>query len=176
MSTSSPTGGMVRIGDRERDQATECLREHMATGRLDPAEFEQRIEAALRARYADDLRPLFVDLPAPWPELPTVRFEPPAARPIPAPAPAPKAETPVQSSGGWKWATVGMWVGAIALCATVSWHLWWLLLIPLLMGGGCGRRSRSEHRQRRLAAQQAHWDARREHFDARVRRFENRHW
>lgn len=167
---------MVRIGDRERDQATECLREHMATGRLDQAEFEQRIEAALSARYADDLRPLFIDLPAPRPELPTVRREQAAHRgaaPVPQPAPAPPPRSPFT---GWRAATTVAWTVAIIACVVSGLHLWWLLFIPLVMGGGCGgRRSRHVH-QRRLAEQQLRWEPSDRRFDGTARRLENRHW
>lgn len=164
---------MVRIGDRERDQATECLREHMAAGRLDPAEFEQRIEAALSARYADDLRPLFIDLPAPRPDLPTVRREPAAEQKVPEPAPAPKPMEPARSYRGWQAATAVMWAVAILVTVASGWHLWWVLFVPLLMGGGCGGQ---RARQRRLADRQWRWDERQRHFDARMRRLDHRHW
>ena len=56
-----------RIGDAERDRAAELLREHMAQGRLTAEEFDERIEAALTAKVASDLDPLFTDLPGPRP-------------------------------------------------------------------------------------------------------------
>lgn len=52
-----------RVGDAERDQALEQLREHFAAGRLDQQEFQERSDAALRARFASDLGALFTDLP-----------------------------------------------------------------------------------------------------------------
>lgn len=168
---------MLRIGDRERDQATECLREHMASGRLDQAEFEQRIEAALNARYADDLRTLFVDLPAPRPDLPTVRREPATERVVPRPVPQPGPTVPNRSSfTGWRAATVAVWAVAITVCIATGWHLWWLLFVPLVMGGGCGGHRSREAQQRRLADRQLRWEARGRRFDARVRRLDHRHW
>jgi hypothetical protein len=68
----------VRIGDREREAAVERLSEHAAAGRLTVAELEERVERAQTAVYADDLRALEADLPAP---------RAPAA-PAPAPRPA----------------------------------------------------------------------------------------
>ena len=56
-----------RIGDAERDRAADYLREHMSVGRLSQDEFDERISAALQARTAADLEPLFSDLPAPKP-------------------------------------------------------------------------------------------------------------
>lgn len=52
-----------RIGDAERDRAVTELREHHAAGRLTLEEFDQRMQAALAARTARDLTPLFADLP-----------------------------------------------------------------------------------------------------------------
>lgn len=175
VSTSSyQTAGAVRIGDRERDQATDCLREHMAAGRLDPAEFDHRIEIALTARYAEDLRPLFADLPAPRPDLPTVRSQP-AAAPTAVVAPtAPKPAPPVRSSAGWRTVTAVAWAVAIIACFASGWHLWWLLFVPLVLGG-CGGHQRDRH-QRRLAARQQRWDAHMRHFEARMERLARRRW
>ena len=53
----------LRIGDTERDRAVAALGDHFAAGRLTNEEFEQRIEQAIKARFNDDLEPLFVDLP-----------------------------------------------------------------------------------------------------------------
>ena len=151
----------------------------MAAGRLDPTEFDHRIETALTARYAEDLRPLFVDLPAPRPELPTVRFEP-APQPAAVVAPvAPKPASPARSSAGWNTVTAVAWVVAIIVCFASGWHLWWLLFVPLVMGG-CGggrhRLHRQERYERRLAARQVRWDAHMRHFEARMERLDRRRW
>jgi hypothetical protein len=53
----------LRIGDAERDRAISELGDHFAAGRLTTEEFEQRVDQAIRARFNDDLEPLFVDLP-----------------------------------------------------------------------------------------------------------------
>ena len=55
--------GQIRIGDAERDQAVAALSEHFVAGRITQTEFEERSDQATRARYVDDLSPLFDDLP-----------------------------------------------------------------------------------------------------------------
>ncbi len=57
--------GSLRIGDAERDQAVAVLSDHFVAGRLTQDEFEERSGQATRARYTDDLEPLFADLPDP---------------------------------------------------------------------------------------------------------------
>jgi hypothetical protein len=53
----------VRIGDAERDRAIATLGDHFAAGRLTAEEFDQRMDQALKARFNEDLEPLFADLP-----------------------------------------------------------------------------------------------------------------
>ena len=54
----------VRAGDADRDRAVAQLRTHHEEGRLDASEFEERMSAALGARYCDELPPLLADLPS----------------------------------------------------------------------------------------------------------------
>ena len=149
-----------RIGDAERDRATEYLREHMASGRLDAAEFDERLEKALTAHFQSDLDQLFTDLPAPRPQPATrATTPPPPAEPASAPmvADAPgSATTPPTKSWGL---VVGLaWVAAIALSVLSGWHLWWLIFVPLLMSGGFGghhhQRRHLQHRQMRMQQMQ----------------------
>jgi hypothetical protein len=56
-------GRRVRIGDAERDEVLNALQEHLAAGRLDVDEYEQRAERVVAARYAEDLREVLEDLP-----------------------------------------------------------------------------------------------------------------
>ena len=53
----------LRIGDAERDRAIASLGDHFAAGRLTAEEFDQRTDQALKARFNEDLEPLFADLP-----------------------------------------------------------------------------------------------------------------
>jgi TM2 domain-containing membrane protein YozV len=72
----------IRIGNAEREAAVRELGEHYAAGRLDAAEYEERTTAAYAARTADDLVPLFDDLPR---EQPTVAIPQRATVGVPAP-------------------------------------------------------------------------------------------
>jgi TM2 domain-containing membrane protein YozV len=73
----------VRIGNSEREAAVRALGEHFAEGRLDPEEYEERAAAAYAARTADDLAPLFKDLPRGDQSAP-VAAPPPGPYPVPA--------------------------------------------------------------------------------------------
>jgi Flp pilus assembly protein TadB len=53
----------MRISDAERTEAADMLSRHYGDGRLDEAEFNQRLDQAMRARTYADLSGLFDDLP-----------------------------------------------------------------------------------------------------------------
>jgi len=55
----------LRIGFAERDAAVKELGDHYAAGRLELAEFEERMERANVARTQAELDALFTDLPRP---------------------------------------------------------------------------------------------------------------
>ena len=63
----------VRIGTDEREQAVQLLAQHLSAGRLELAEFEERVTAAYAARTASQLAALFRDLPGPVPAMPGYR-------------------------------------------------------------------------------------------------------
>ncbi|ACU39251.1 DUF1707 domain-containing protein [Actinosynnema pretiosum subsp. pretiosum] len=73
----------LRIGTQQREEAISALNEHFAAGRLEIAEYEQRVGAASAAQTVQDLAELFQDLPVPHPP-----FLPPAlgyGQPTPPP-------------------------------------------------------------------------------------------
>ena len=162
-----------RIGDAERDSATELLREHMAQGRLSAEEFDERIDAALKARVTSDLDPLFSDLPGPRPGqtvATTPGYEAPpwqrqAAVPAPSPASAPQAprHPGVPALAGL---TGALWI-AIPLIVTFllpgGWgSFWWLIFVPMVVSGMLGKNeSQREHERRRIAREQERLDQRR---------------
>ncbi|MEV5965044.1 DUF1707 domain-containing protein [Kribbella sp. NPDC051952] len=133
--TTERRQGPVRIGDAERDQAVSLLSDHFVAGRLTQAEFEERSEEATRARYVDDLAPLFDDLPntselqvaqGPWsPQQARVRRRPPAFVML-----AP-------------FLMIGLVITAVTL--TAPWLLWGLFWIMLISGA---HRRRWHHQNR----------------------------
>ncbi|MDN5803641.1 MAG: DUF1707 domain-containing protein [Microlunatus sp.] len=142
-----------RIGDAERDRAAEYLREHMTVGRLTQEEFDERIDAALQARTATDLEPLFSDLPAPkpgqevapagsWPQYPT-------PRPV-APTPSP-ASMPSSTLANTLGVVAGVaWPAWVILCMLTSWDLWWLVFIPIVVSSVAGQQREELKRREKL--------------------------
>lgn len=63
MSQSDSTGQDLRVSDAERDAVATELGQHLQDGRLDQAEFDARVTAALSARTRGDLNVLLTDLP-----------------------------------------------------------------------------------------------------------------
>ena len=64
-SADTPSTPAPRASDADRDRVIEQLRTAVADGRLDSAEFDERLDAALAARTLDALAPLTADLTAP---------------------------------------------------------------------------------------------------------------
>lgn len=53
----------MRVSDAERTDVSERLSKHYADGRLDQAEFDERLNRAMNARTHGDFAGLFADLP-----------------------------------------------------------------------------------------------------------------
>jgi hypothetical protein len=62
MSADPPSSPAMRASDADRDRVIEVLRAAVADGRLNSAEFDERLDAALAARTIDALAPLTADL------------------------------------------------------------------------------------------------------------------
>jgi hypothetical protein len=54
----------MRIGDAERNEISEVLSKHYSDGRLDAAEFQERLDKAMSAKTRADLAGLLDDLPS----------------------------------------------------------------------------------------------------------------
>lgn len=155
---SEPTDPVPqRIGDAERDQATTYLREALAHGRLDQAEFDDRVDQALRAKTQADLDPLFRDLPGPKPGQGLAAsggFQAPpwqrAAQP-PDDVAVPSGGAAVAKSDASRFLDIVAWaawpVTIIALFAT-NWHFWWLIFIPIFISSFAGTKHHGGHRDR----------------------------
>ncbi len=59
----------MRVSDAERQVVVDRLAEHFADGRLDHAEFDERVGRAMSAKTRADLTGLFADLPEPRAEV-----------------------------------------------------------------------------------------------------------
>jgi hypothetical protein len=64
----------LRASDADRERVAEHLRDALAEGRLDMTEFEERLEAAYKARTYGELAPLTRDLPGPGVSAPAVNM------------------------------------------------------------------------------------------------------
>ncbi len=56
-------GSQMRVGDAERAAIADRLAKHFSDGRLDKAEFNERLDQAMRAKTMADLTGLLSDLP-----------------------------------------------------------------------------------------------------------------
>jgi hypothetical protein len=65
----------LRASDADREKVADVLRDALAEGRLDMAEFEERLDATYRARTYGELAPITRDLPAPGVTAPVVSPE-----------------------------------------------------------------------------------------------------
>lgn len=68
----------MRISDTEREEVVERLRGALSEGRLELEEFDERVQAAYRAKTYRDLTPLTADLPSAPVPAPTMRAVPAA--------------------------------------------------------------------------------------------------
>jgi hypothetical protein len=115
----------LRASDADRERAVAALRDHAAAGRLEAAELENRVGAALRARTLSELEPLLADLPS----------DPPASS-----RPRPRRE---RRPGAWA-AFVRIGALLVAIWALTGagyfWPLWPLIFLGIFaLNGGCGR-------------------------------------
>jgi len=62
MPADPPSSPALRASDADRDRVIELLRSAVGDGRLDQAEFDERLDAALAARTIEALAPLTADL------------------------------------------------------------------------------------------------------------------
>ena len=131
----------------------------MAQGRLTAEEFDERIDAALKAKVASDLDPLFSDLPGPRPgqgvattqayETPPWQRQTPDATAVPVPAVLPPrtggAEA-LRGITGLLWIVIPL---AITFIPWLGWHdYWWLIFIPTIISMVVGKSESDRERER----------------------------
>jgi Flp pilus assembly protein TadB len=127
------------VGDPERDRAAHELQRHYREGRLSADELAQRLETALRARDAGQLRSALKELPG----VERWAFRSPARS-------ARNAAILAGTAVVWLFWSIGMLVAFVAwlaangpsLGALVVFPLLWFAVSWLLWSGGKRRRSR----------------------------------
>lgn len=118
---SRTVGPGLRVSDAERDAVAGELAEHLKDGRLQVAEFDERVGQAIGARTRADLDRLLNDLPRLTPAQPPVQ---PRAR-----LPFPLVAIAIFVAG---MAVLGGVGHAAASSGHPVWAIWWLWwLIPL---------------------------------------------
>jgi hypothetical protein len=142
----------LRAGDTDREAVASALGTHMAAGRLNLAEFDERLARAYAARTFGELAELTADLPALAPR-------PVAAVPRPvAPPPAPWAWHGHAEHSWRAWLTTSGTVLAIYLAISIAswdlsyfWPIWvigpWGAALLAQRIGGHGACSRGERPQ-----------------------------
>jgi len=106
------------VGDHERDRAANELQRHYREGRLSTDELAQRLETALRARDAVQLRSALSELPGAWRGAP--------ARVVR------NAAIVLGTAVVWVFWSIGMLVAFVAWLAANGPSLGALLVFPLL--------------------------------------------
>jgi Domain of unknown function (DUF1707) len=101
----------IRVSDADRNSVAELLGRHYADGRLDQAEFDERISRTMAAKTRGDLAGLFDDLPETGPS---------GAGPF-----APDPADPVQYRGPRRRGGIVrtlLLVLLVFICANIAWH------------------------------------------------------
>jgi hypothetical protein len=118
----------VRAGDADRELAADVLRRNYADGRLDPSEYDQRLDAVYAARTYGELDAIVADLPADDEAIASAaeseRYRnlpvPPSSRHPTVSHPVRDFDVSLETLGD-----LGAWAGV----SVVSWVVWVLLLI-----------------------------------------------
>ena len=101
----------IRVSDAERNSVAELLGHHYADGRLDQAEFDERISRTMAAKTRGDLAGLFDDLPEPGPS---------GAGPVgPGPADSVQSRGPRRRGGIVRPLLLLL---LVFICANIAWH------------------------------------------------------
>lgn len=116
----------LRVSDAERDAVASELGQHFQDGRLDKAEFDERVSAAMAAKTERDLDSALIDLP----EIPTreLRWAPGGPGQEDAPAPSWRSASPQPALRHPRvLAVVPLLVAAVVIGGPLSggWHHGW---------------------------------------------------
>lgn len=101
MSTEPAKSPALRASDADRDRVIDMLRAAVTDGRLEPAEYDERVEKALSARTFEALAPLTADLVAGPGAAPALPVPAPAATPAPKQLVLKQKHGVVRRTGDW---------------------------------------------------------------------------
>lgn len=116
----------LRVSDEDRERTAQRLARAQAEGRLELAEFDERVRAAYGATTRADLAPLTVDLPAEGPRAPAGSLERPAA--VGARRRPPSRSGAAAAVGVWAVVSainLGIWV-VVSLAVAAPVYPWWV--------------------------------------------------
>jgi len=105
----------IRVSDAERNSVAELLGQHYAEGRLDQAEFDERVARAMAAKTRGDLEGLFDDLP-------DLGHNAPAAGGSGSPAGPGGRQIPVRVHRGRGMVRSLLLVALVLIAVNVTWH------------------------------------------------------
>jgi hypothetical protein len=138
-----PGDPRMRASDADRERTASLLREHHAAGRLDAAEFNDRLDKAFEAKTMGDLDALLADLPG----IDLYRLPAASIRPAPPGAIRPRvgggsaldrrgegAISPQRVATWASWAAVSAllfvtWLGLGLLSGGAAWIPWFLVIV-----------------------------------------------
>ena len=121
----------LRVSDAERADVADRLSKHYGDGRLDQAEFNERLDRAMSATTRSDLSGLLADLPGTEPPPETGR--PGRPRPPREPRP-PRGPWPHGGHGGY-WPRRVLAAALVLVIAVVAGHVLVRLYVPWLLIG-----------------------------------------
>lgn len=143
----------------------------MSVGRLTQEEFDERVTAALQARTAADLAPLFDDLPppkpgqetgpagSPWPVYQAPDLSSTTSYPMatsssssalqPVPMPNSTVANVLATVTGVAWAL-------FIISFAVGMGVWWLVFVPIVLSSIAGRQRQELHRREKLWREAQH--------------------
>jgi len=107
-----------RIGDYERDNAVDALRDHMAAGRITPEELDDRLAIVLSAKTQADIDKAFTDLPADPDAIAGVSVWQASKR-------RPASARPMRVIQRWMIILTPL----ILLAFIIGWPFWWVVLV-----------------------------------------------
>jgi hypothetical protein len=146
----------MRVSDAERAEVADRLAHHFSDGRLDQAEFDERVSRAMAAKTFGDFQGLFDDLPNLAGDPSDAPADTPAGSPFSAPnatgTPSPAACYGLRRHRRGPLRAVLLAV-LVIVAANIAWHavtgwifpgLWLVFLVAIIvMVSGNGRRHRN---------------------------------